>query len=263
MRLIGVRIRAWKNGRVADPIVDDLVKSGDGWCRNDSAEPVDLASVVAVEPDGALSIEIDPGEASVWEVVAVLPASEPYVGYQDREVETGHPYLDIDDDGAGLRVEINGQRWALVPSRTSWSGEDAWNWVPCEIDPKWGGVTAPVTRRVICQVATIEEGSRTSGWFIWTIHEIDDEAVCLEIELDEDGRSCEVMMRNGRTDRDFVEVLVDILREQDDWSSLPLAIVAAMADGGTFDGYADSLDPKESESCRISVVLPLEGDGGS
>lgn len=247
-----MRIQKWADESVAEPETIVVTMAEGGWQLPDgSVEP--LVTLLSVQPGGAIRIDVAEGEVHVWDVAHALPSEEHYAAFVERLVKTGDPGLDALDVDTSVPVMINDVPWTLVRAESNYSSPDCWNWVPCGVDERSGELVAPLSRRTIVEAGGIEEASRTSGWFSWSVEEIDDDAVCFVIEPDEEPTTYEVILRNGMSDRELIEQF----REWIDWEPVAAAVSAALEDGSGFHGYASALNPLFSESCEVSAHIDL------
>lgn len=250
-----MRIRKWADESVAEPETIVVNVAEGGWQLPDgSVEP--LATLLSVQPGGALRIDSGDEGFNVWDVAHALPSEQHYAEFVERVVETGDQDLDALDVDTSVLVIINDVPWVLVRAESNYSSPDRWNWVPCGVDERSGEPVAPLSRRTIVEAGGIEEASRTSGWFGWRVEEIDNDAVCFVIEPDDEPTTYEVILRNGMSDRELIEQF----RGWIDWEPVAAAVSAALEDGSGYHGYASALNPLFSESCEVSAHIDLNDE---
>lgn len=252
-----IRITKWLDDEEGDA-VDVIMTSDDGvnWsAAGQGATARDLHDALHVGAHGAIRVDFVEGAPDPWQLAQALPMLDQSGMSIMRDVPTGDPAIDSILDDGGIPVIIDGERWGFF-SDSDLDDGSAGFWAPCEPPYDEGTPAVIRTRRRIASISVIEEGSRTSGWYSWSVEEIDDELVCFIADLDEEGRSVKLQQRGSRTDAQLVDELTSVIG----WETADRAFRAALSRDGAWDGCADELDPEGSSSCKISVSVTMAAE---
>lgn len=253
MSKVRITVSRWA-AEGGEPDVTTYDQMADGMWQSASAPTAPLCTLdelMYVEVDGALHVETVGASPSPWTLAAALPRGSEYLG-PSAEVETGDELLDRYLYSGVIQVAINTQRWAAFPLR---SGQpDAVIWLECDLaELNDYERAAPVARRTIGWASGIENESRTSGTFSWSLIEVDEGYLCFIADPDDDSNSYSVESRQGRTNAELAQAFLDWV----DWDPVSCAVARAIELGGEFDGVASDLDKEFSDSCEVSAFVDL------